>query len=230
MVVLEETSSTNDVAAQWGREGRAEGAVVFAERQTAGRGRMGRRWESAGGLCFSVLLRPALADWTRLTTWAGVAVARGIEAARPGCRAGLKWPNDIWLNGKKVAGILCESEPGANGWVVVGIGVNINGVPEEFRDSATSLRKASYTLLDRQAVAAALLRELDASYGTAFPEIVAEAEARSVLKGRSVTIHAPTETYEAVAEGLEPDGSLRVRHEGRVQVISSGEVSVRCGI
>jgi len=226
VVVLEEATSTNDVAAQWGREGMAEGAVVFAGRQTAGRGRMGRRWESEGGLCFSVLLRPALADWTRLTTWAGVAVARGIEAALPGSRAGLKWPNDVWLNGKKVAGILCESEPGAQGWVVVGIGVNVNGVPEAFRDRATSLREAGGAPLDRQAVAAALLREMDISYGGDFPQIVAEAESRSVLMGRRVTLHAPTETCEATAEGLEPDGSLRVRREGEVRVISGGEVSV----
>jgi len=223
VVVLEETTSTNDVAAQWGREGVEEGIVVIAERQTAGRGRMGRRWESEGGLCFSVLLRPAMADWSRLTTWAGVAVARGIEAVLPGCRAGLKWPNDVWLDGKKVAGILCESEAGAKGWVVVGVGVNVNEVPEEFCDRATSLREVGGAPLDRKVVIAALLREMDASYGE---QIIAEAERRSVLIGRRVTVHAPTETYEVVAEGLEPDGSLRVRCEGTVQVISGGEVSV----
>jgi len=236
VVFLEETTSTNDIAAQWGREGVAEGAVVFAERQTAGRGRMGRRWESEGGLCFSVLLRPAAANWTRLTTWAGVAIARGIESVLPGCRAGLKWPNDIWLNGKKTAGILCESEPGANGWVVVGIGINVNAVPEAFRDQATSLRdsvtrsvfgvRRFCAALDHQAVATALLRAMDASYKEDFSQIIAEAETRSVLINRSVTIHTPTETYQAIAEGLEPDGSLRVRREGEVRIISSGEVSV----
>ena len=241
IVVLEETGSTNDVAAQLGRAGVAGGLVIFAERQTAGRGRLGRKWESAAqkGLWFSLLQRPAfaLADWSRLTTWAAVGIARGLEEALPGCRAAVKWPNDIYLGGKKAVGILCESVAGPGGYAVVGIGVNVNQTradfPEELLAKATSLREAAgegIASLDRHAVAAALLRALDALYPALeadFASVVAEAQARSFLVGRRITVHAPQETYEATAEGLEADGSLRVRcDDGRTRLVSGGEVSV----
>lgn len=242
LLVLEETTSTNDVAAQLGRDGLPEGLVVFAERQSAGRGRLQRKWESAArrGLWFSVLLRPAWAAsaWARLTTWAGVGIARGLEEALPGCRAEIKWPNDVYLCGKKAAGILSESAAGPNGWAVVGIGVNVNHLcgdfPEELRSRATSLREAAgpgALPLDRHAVAAALLRQLDATYAAVeddFASLVEQAERRSLLIGRRVTVHAPSQTYEAIAEALEPDGSLRVRCEGgEARNISGGEVSIR---
>ena len=241
IVVLEETGSTNDVAAQLGRDGAAEGVVIFAERQTAGRGRLARKWESAAqkGLWFSLLLRPAfaLADWSRLTTWAAVGVARGVEEALPGCCAAIKWPNDLYLGGKKAVGILCESVAGPRGYAVVGIGVNVNQTREDFPGEllvkATSLREAAgegIAPLDRHAVAAALLRALDALYPALeadFASVVAEAQAGSCLVGRRITVHAPQETYGATAEGLEPDGSLRVRcSDGAMRIVSGGEVSV----
>ncbi|MCX6967404.1 MAG: biotin--[acetyl-CoA-carboxylase] ligase [Verrucomicrobia bacterium] len=238
IVVMTETGSTNDEATQLGRAGAADGLVLFAERQTAGRGRLGRKWESAAhqGLWFSLLLRPAfaLADWSRLTTWAAVGIARGIEEALPGCRAAIKWPNDIYLGGKKAVGILCESVAGPCGYAVVGIGVNINHTrsdfPEELHTKATSLRETSGAPLERHTVAAALLRQLDALYPALendFASVVAEAEARSFLVGRRITVHGPQETYEATAEGLEPDGSLRVWcAEGVTRLVCGGEVSV----
>lgn len=238
IVVLSQAGSTNDEAAQLGRAGVAEGVVVFAERQTAGRGRLGRKWESEAhkGLWFSLLLRPAfaLADWSRLTTWAAVGIARGLEEALPGCCATVKWPNDIYLAGKKTVGILCESVAGPGGYAVVGIGVNVNHTradfPEELLSKATSLRETAGAPLDRHAVAAALLRQLDALYPALehdFARVVAEAEARSFLAGRRVTVHGPQESYEATAEGLEPDGSLRVRCDGgTTRIVSGGEVSV----
>jgi len=239
IVVLPETGSTNDVASQLGRAGAAEGLVIFAERQTAGRGRLGRKWESSAhkGLWFSLLLRPAfaLADWSRLTTWAAVGIARGMEEEFPGCRATVKWPNDIYLAGKKVVGILSESVAGPGGYAVVGIGVNVNHTredfPEELRTKATSLREtAGAEPLDRHAVAAALLRQLDALYPALehdFASVVAEAQSRSFLVGRRITVHGPQETYEATAEGLEVNGSLRVRcDDGQTRIVSGGEVSV----
>ena len=241
ILVLEETGSTNDVAAQLGRAGRADGSVIFAERQTAGRGRLGRKWESAAhkGLWFSLLLRPAfaLADWSRLTTWAAVGIARGLEEALPGCCATVKWPNDIYLAGKKAVGILCESVAGPGGYAVVGIGVNVNHTrddfPDDLRTKATSLREAAGAdagPLDRHAVAAALLRQLDRLYPALehdFASVVEEAQARSFLVGRRITVHGPQETYEATAEGLEADGSLRVLcDDGETRMVSGGEVSV----
>lgn len=239
MLVLGEVSSTNDAAAQAGKAGAASGLAVFAERQTAGRGRLGRVWESAAGagLWFSLLLRPewSQALWPRLTTWAAVGVARGLERALPGCRAGIKWPNDVYLAGKKAAGILCESVAGPRGYAVAGIGVNVNQTefPAELREKAISLRMAAgpdHPPLDRHAAAAAILNELDALYPAledGFREIVAEAEARSVLIGRRITLHGPLALEEALAEGLEPDGSLRVRgSDGVKRIVSGGEVSV----
>lgn len=229
------------MAVQLGREGAPEGVAVFAERQTSGRGRLSRRWESPPrrGLWFSLLLRPAFSQaiWARLTTWAAVGVARGIEETLPECHAAIKWPNDIYLGGRKAVGILCESASGPNGYAVVGIGVNVNQTPadfpEELRKRATSLREAAgrgAAPLNRHAAAAALLRHLDALYTameTDFAAIVAEAQERSLLIGRSITVHAPCETYTAQAEALEPDGSLRVRcADGSERRVAGGEVSI----
>ena len=144
---------------------------------------------------------------------------------------------DIYLAGKKAVGILCESVAGPGGYAVVGIGVNVNQTradfPEELRTKATSLREAAgegTAPLDRHAVAAALLRALDALYPALehdFASVVDEAQARSCLVGRRITVHGPQETYEATAEGLEADGSLRVRcAAGDTRIVSGGEVSV----
>ena len=152
IVVFEETGSTNELVLQRGRQGADAGLIIFAERQNAGRGRFGRRWESAPhrGLWFSLLLRPALplARWARLTTWAAVAVAAAVERVA-GRRASIKWPNDVFLDGKKVAGILIESGTDGAGlpFAVVGIGVNVNHEPSDFPpelgDRATSLKPKS---------------------------------------------------------------------------------------
>ncbi len=260
IVVFEQTASTNDVAARLARAGAAEGVAIFAEQQTAGRGRLGRRWDSAArkGLWFSLLLRPRLAisGWTRLTTWAALGVARGLEEALPGCRAAIKWPNDVYLRGRKVAGILIESVagrpggPDQGGFAIVGIGVNVNQTAADFSGElagrATSLRMVAgeeALPLDRQEVAATLLKRLDALYGQLdqlnragedesdrFASWVAEAESRSLLLGKWVEIAAPGApegSLRGMAEGLEPDGSLRLRDgEGRVFVVSGGEVTV----
>lgn len=248
ILVFQETSSTNDVATRMAREGAGEGLTIFAEQQTAGRGRLGRRWASAAheGLWFSIVLRPSqvgleAGDWSRLTTWAAVGVARALEAALPGVRAAIKWPNDLYLNGRKAVGILIESvaDTATGGFAVVGIGVNVNQMefPTELADRATSLRlnqgqqgKLGSEPLDRQAVAVLLLRHLDALYsqiGSDFATIVAEAERRSVLVGRWVEIQTGCGVLRGEAMGLQPDGSLRIRGEdGVITSISGGEVSV----
>ncbi len=240
IVVFEETGSTNDVAARLARGGAAEGVAVFAERQTAGRGRLGRRWESAAhkGLWFSLLLRPriSVAEWSRLTTWAAVGVARGLEAVSGGAaKAAIKWPNDVYLAGRKSVGILIESaaDPVAP-YAIAGIGINVNHQPDDFPEGivATSLREAIGTgdPLDRMAVAATVLRELTALYPVLhddFPALLAEAEARSLLVGRWVEVRTPMGLMRGMAEGLEPDGGLRLRREeGRLERLSGGEVSV----
>ncbi len=239
IVVFEETDSTNDLAVRRGRAGAAGGLVIFAERQTAGRGRFGRRWASAShrGLWFSLLLRPALPmpHWPRLTTWAAVALTDAIEEAL-GLPAAIKWPNDLQIGGRKVAGILAESGADTAGepFAVVGIGVNVNqqreDFPPEIAARAGSLRLATGRLLDRPAFAAALLRALDtraAQLDTDFPAIIAATTRRSLLLGRWIQVQSGAATLEGRAETLDADGHLLLRTaDGALHRLTAGEVTV----
>lgn len=235
ILVLEKTDSTNNLAAQLGRQGAKAGLVVFAETQTAGRGRLGRKWESEPrqGLWFSLLLRPGFTMplWTRLTIWAAVGAAAGIEAAT-GLRATIKWPNDVYLNGRKAAGILIESHAGMGGFAVVGIGVNVNqsAFPEPIAGTATSLRLAAGRGFDRQQVAVAILRGLDhwsQELESGFASIVASAEERSHLRGCWVEMRLEETVIAGIVENLDENGGLNVRKsDGSLAVITSGEVTV----
>ena len=239
ILVFAETDSTNELATQLGRQGTPGGLAIFAEHQTAGRGRFGRRWASAShrGLWFSLLLRPALpqAQWARLTTWAAVSVAAAIEESI-GVKAAIKWPNDVFLSGKKVAGILAESGADALGrpFAVLGLGVNVNHEPGDFppelHATAGSLRATAGHPLDRTAFAATLLRALDARLSrlTAdFPAIIAEATARSFLLGRWIQVRAGQNLAEGLAEQLDADGHLLLRcADGTLARLSAGEVTV----
>jgi BirA family biotin operon repressor/biotin-[acetyl-CoA-carboxylase] ligase len=239
LVVFEETGSTNELVLQRGRSGAAPGLVVFAERQTAGRGRFDHRWESAShrGLWFSLLVQPALPldQWSRLTTWAAVAAAAAIERTSDQ-RASIKWPNDVFVGEKKVAGILIESgtDPAGKPFAVVGIGVNVNHEPADFPPElagrATSLRLVAGHTFDRSQLAATLLVELNARLprlGPAFPELVAEASARSLLFGRWVQLRTGAHLHEGMAEALDASGQLIVRAvDGTAQSCIAGEVTV----
>jgi BirA family biotin operon repressor/biotin-[acetyl-CoA-carboxylase] ligase len=213
--------------------------VVFAQRQLAGRGRLGRRWESAPdeALAFSLLLRPALAPhlWARLSTWAAIGVAHGIDQAT-GCRPLIKWPNDVQLDGRKVAGILVEThnEPTANGaagFAVVGIGINVNQTefPAWIAPVASSLRLAAFRPFDRETVAAAVLSCLDEAYADiadGFGRLVAEAADRSALLGRWIELRRGSETIAGLAERLDEHGALVLRTQsGESIVLASGEVT-----
>src|SRR2546421_601891 len=169
IVVVEEAGSTNDLAWQAASSGAAEGFTVFAERQTAGRGQYGRRWESTAGkgLWFSMLLRPpmTLSESPRLTLLLADAVARTITQ-EIGCATSIKPPNDIFVAGRKIAGILMESRTASDGSyiAVAGIGVNVNqslvDFPQELRASAGSLALATGRLIARKGLAVALLKNL----------------------------------------------------------------------
>ena len=173
VVVLEETGSTNDVVREMAEKGSSEGLVVLAEHQTAGRGQRGKRWESSPhkGLWLSILLRPAIpvGESARLTSWAARAVASTIEKSC-NLKATIKLPNDIYVTGRKVAGVLVEmrAQPQVDHLAILGVGLNVNQAPEEFpeelRDQATSLAIATGRLQDRTELAIALLQNLDRSY------------------------------------------------------------------
>jgi BirA family biotin operon repressor/biotin-[acetyl-CoA-carboxylase] ligase len=177
IIVLESTRSTNDFLRQMLTPELAEGVVIFAEEQTAGRGQRANRWHSAPhqGLWLSVLLRPEipLAESARLTTWAAESVAATIREQLHLAPA-IKPPNDVYINARKVCGVLVEAVAG-NGVhfaAIAGIGVNINqpleAFPAELQERAGSLAMAAGHAIDRRAFAVALLRELDRSYAERF--------------------------------------------------------------
>jgi BirA family biotin operon repressor/biotin-[acetyl-CoA-carboxylase] ligase len=236
ILVFEETGSTNDIAMRLGREGHAGGLLVFAEKQTAGRGRFGRRWESAPreGLWFSLLLRPAIpvSRWARLTTWAGVCTAAAIEGLT-GLPARVKWPNDVQMCGKKIAGILTECSSGSDGslFAVVGIGLNVNqeAMPPELADRAASLRQLTGRILDRAVIASALIRELTTrlpEVDVAFDRILAEAARRSAILGDWIQLDASGSMLEGRAESLDAEGNLLLRRtDGGLHTVSAGEVT-----
>jgi BirA family biotin operon repressor/biotin-[acetyl-CoA-carboxylase] ligase len=170
IIVLESTRSTNDFLVQMLTPEVPEGLVVFAEQQTAGRGQRGNRWASAShlGLWFSVLLRPrlSLAQSTRLTNWAAQAVRATIRK-ETGLEPRIKPPNDIYLDARKVAGVLVETKAGrgAQFAAIAGIGVNLNQAaddfPAELRERAGSLAMLLGRKIQRGPFAVALLRELE---------------------------------------------------------------------
>jgi BirA family biotin operon repressor/biotin-[acetyl-CoA-carboxylase] ligase len=173
IVVLEKTTSTNDAILRLATGHADEGLAVFAEHQTAGRGQRGNRWESAAykGLWFSILLRPKIdiAESVQITTWAAQTVANTM-ASEFSLAPTIKSPNDVYLRGRKVAGVLVEmrAQEKAAHLAIVGIGINVNQsreeFPEDLQGQAISLATALDRKVDRQEFALALLRNLDRSY------------------------------------------------------------------
>ncbi len=173
IVVLDRTTSTNDVVLQMAGGESNEGLAVFAEHQTAGRGQRGKEWESTAGkgLWFSVLLQPKieLAESARLTAWAAQSVAQTI-AEQLALRATIKLPNDIYIDRKKVAGVLVEMRARKNAphLAILGVGINVNQSAEDFseelRERATSLAMILGRPVFRPEFAVALLRKLDRTY------------------------------------------------------------------
>ena len=178
IIVLEQTGSTNDAILQIANANSKEGLVVFAEHQTAGRGQRGNRWESTTGkgLWFSILLRPGieLASSPQLTTWAAEAISSAIQNEFSLTPA-IKPPNDVQIDGRKIAGVLVEmrAQEKTTHLAIAGIGVNVNqsreDFPKELKSRAISLAMALGKPVDRQSFAIALLRELDRTYRARFP-------------------------------------------------------------
>ena len=238
--VFQETTSTNDVAAKLARDGVPEGVVVFAEAQSQGRGRFGRKWISPAqrGLWFSVLLRPRLPlqAVTQLTVAAATALVRAIRHQIP-VTPQLKWPNDLLLNGRKCAGILTEveGEPDSVRHAILGIGVDVNLTGDEFppdlRRLATSLRAEAGQLIDRPALAAQILRELDRDYDRIgagrFEEVAEEWEQLCTTLGRRIVVRVGDRRIAGCAEALDPDGALRLRTQhGHLERVTGGDVTV----
>ena len=234
-----ETDSTNIRIRHLGDEGAPHGTLAVADRQTAGRGRRGRTWESPGGSCIymSILLRPDLAPEKApmLTLVMACGVAEGIMDCAD-VKVQIKWPNDIIVSGKKLAGILTEMSTQVDyiNHVTVGVGINVNvqNFPEEIQ-TATSLLSETGTQTKRAPVIAAVMKHFEENY-----KIFMQTEDMSGLmkkyssllvnQDREVLILEKDAEYKAYAEGINQKGELVVRREdGTVENICAGEVSVR---
>lgn len=214
-----------------------DGSVFLAEVQTAGRGRLGRSWESPAGcgIWMSILLKPELApeELSKITLIAGVAMCRVLQ--KRGINAGIKWPNDIIIEGKKVCGILAELCIDSQGryCAVVGIGVNVNTkvFPQELSDKATSLFLLTGTEQDRVALLQEILVSFEFYYRQfleqPFEWIRAEYEKDCITLNREVSVVMPEGAYPARAVGISEEGELIVEKDGKTIVVRSGEVSVR---
>jgi BirA family biotin operon repressor/biotin-[acetyl-CoA-carboxylase] ligase len=238
--VFQETTSTNDIVERLARDGAREGTVVFAESQTKGRGRLGRKWVSPAkkGLWFSALLRPQLRpqETTQLTVMAATALRRAI-ALQTQLTAEIKWPNDILVRGRKVAGILTElnAELDRVKYVILGIGVDVNLSPGEFpaevRKVATSLKAELGRTLSRPELAVAILRELDRDYALIasgnFAAVADEWEKHCSTLGRGVVVRTGPRQIRGRAESLGEDGALLLRTEhGHLERIVGGDVTL----
>lgn len=235
---FEEIDSTNSHARRLAETGAPEGEVVIAERQFEGRGRLGRSWESPpySNLYFSLLLRPALAPVhaPQMTLMAAVALADTVAAfvVEP---PAIKWPNDILLQGRKVAGILTESSCDAKRieFVILGIGVNLNfpreRMPETIRDRATSLMEVGGKSFSRENFLRRLIQDLDRCYGIledfGFDAIAPRWEAYFALRGRRVRVEMVDEVISGTATGIDGDGALLLEAEdGVLRRVLAGDV------
>ena len=235
---FEKIDSTNSYARRLADAGAPEGEVVIAERQFEGRGRLGRSWESPPycNLYFSLLLRPALAPVhaPQMTLMAAVALADTVAAfvVEP---PAIKWPNDILLQGRKVAGILTESSCDAKRieFVILGIGVNLNfpreRMPETIRDRATSLMEVGGKSFSRENFLRRLIQDLDRCYGIledfGFDAIAPRWEAYFALRGRRVRVEMVDEVISGTATGIDGDGALLLEAEdGVLRRVLAGDV------
>jgi BirA family transcriptional regulator, biotin operon repressor / biotin---[acetyl-CoA-carboxylase] ligase len=230
-----QTTSTNHLAKDEARAGAPEGTVVIAGEQTLGRGRRERSWISPpGNLALSFVLYPTIKYLPSLIMVASLSTARAVTEVT-GLETGIKWPNDVLINGKKVCGILVESEVRGSrvDYAVTGIGVNVNIRMADYPEVA-AIATSLYDEIGREvslvSLARALLRELDGLYqGLLAGRAVIEAwRERLVTLGREVSVVSADATYSGVAESVDRDGSLVVRRsDGSLSRVVAGDVSIR---
>ncbi|OGF51087.1 MAG: biotin--[acetyl-CoA-carboxylase] ligase [Candidatus Firestonebacteria bacterium GWA2_43_8] len=234
-----EAGSTNALAMKLAEDSAPEGAVVIAEAQTGGKGRLGRKWisPSGAGLWFSIILRPRLSpqDSSKLTFIAGLAVLDAIQSVT-GLKAGLKWPNDVLINGKKVCGILTEIKSGPDliEYQVIGIGVNVNlnlrDLPAPLRELATSLSVEAKKEVPRLLLLKEILKNIEDGYELfkreGFAPFLARWKEHSVTLNKKVKVAGLLESFEGQALDIDEDCALILRLvSGEKKRVLSGDVS-----
>jgi BirA family biotin operon repressor/biotin-[acetyl-CoA-carboxylase] ligase len=239
LIHFDSLGSTNDKAKEMAN-GLEEGSVIVAEEQTAGKGRLGRSWSSPGrkGIYMSVILKPEgePSHAAKLTLLGAAAVALAMEEL--GIDVKIKWPNDIILNGKKVAGILTEmsSELGIINYIVLGIGINVNQtideIPEDIRNKATSLRIEEGKSIIRKQLLARVLNKLDELYipfkdRGDMDNALEICRVKSAVIGKDIIVVQGRNERPGHAISINHDGELMVRFPEGVEKVISGEVSIR---
>lgn len=233
-------NSTNQVARQFAEQGEPEGLLVIAEQQTAGKGRCGKHWFSVAGesLCFSLLLRPVNKNpeqCPQLALILGLSLAQTME--KMGFQPQLKWPNDVYLNGKKIAGILLESMVQSDRfqWVIAGVGVNLNvkreSLPQILQGSATSLFIEGKKEIIADQFLQKFLSIFSSWYGNwrendQAQHLLAEYSKRSMVLGRMITHERQGKRYQARVERIDEYGGLWLIQQGKRYRLSWGEISL----
>ncbi len=235
-----ETDSTNNEAKKLAANNCPEGTVVVAEEQVSGRGRLARGWFSpyGKGIWLSVVLRPPFSpmEAAKCTLMAAVAVNRAINAVT-GAGCGIKWPNDILCNGRKVVGILTEmsAEMDAINHIVIGMGINVNigqsEFPDEIAATATSLAIASGHQVSRIKLLTAILAELENVYtqvkASGFGPVLEDWKSQSITLGQTVDVHGLDRSFTGVAIDIDADGALLIETVQGLERVLAGDVSIR---
>lgn len=233
-----EIASTNTLGMELSAKGAPEGTVVIAEVQTGGKGRLGRHWVSpAGNLYFSVVLRPPVAPQQApiITLMGAVAAASAIKKTT-GISAGIKWPNDILIEGRKVCGLLTEmsAEVDRIRHLVLGVGINCNmdlsALPEDVRRQATTVAEATGRMVDRTHLLSAVLAELDQGYREFLRDrqrVLDAWKALNVTIGRAVSVSGAGEILQGMAADIDSEGRLMLRlADGTMRTVTAGDVTI----
>lgn len=229
--IMDQCASTNDEARTLGEQHAPDGRVVLALKQTKGRGRRGSTWFSGADdtLAFSILVRPTEPKglWPRLALAAGVAVAEALENHLP--HAAIKWPNDVWIDEKKVAGILVEA---GHDFAVIGIGININTdkFPAEIAHLATSLRIACGNEVARSEVFADVIRRLSIrrhQIGRDFTDLLEAVRTRCVLTGQQVSYQVAGVPHRGEVVGIGDGGELLMKRGDQIErLLQADEIRI----
>ena len=229
--------STNNCAKAVANVGALEGVVVVAEEQTAGRGRLGRTWQANAGenLTFSILLRPkvSLDSLNLLPLYVAVAMSQAIEKTT-NLRVECKWPNDLLINKKKVAGILIEGSVQQNivDYVVIGVGVNVNQTQfsDDLLHKATSLRLESNQEIDRLTLFREILTSLENFYTqterTGFHSVIPSWLERTTMINKPIAVSQHGNVLTGVVKGLSKDGGLILKTNNSEQILFAGDVTI----
>ncbi len=236
---LDRVGSTNALAHKYAEQGEPEGTVIIAERQTAGRGRLGRSWHSPAkrGLYLSIILRPPIppAQAPGLSLIAALSVVEAIGVTHK-VKAEIKWPNDVLIAGKKLSGALTElsAEIDQVRYVVVGIGVNVNhdlaDFPSELQSKATSLRLATGSPVDRLSFCRRILHRFEHNYNRflsgGLPMLLKAIRSHSAVIERTIEFHHDGKSCRGQAIDIDEHGRLVVRVDGKLLALNSGEITL----